>query len=370
MAGRTHIGASGRLDQVDGLRAVAIAWVVLYHYAVFWTPAGKGDPLLPYGDVLSGLPLANVGGLGVSLFFCVSGFVISYSLSRAEGPVHFAALRMIRLWPTLLFCATVTFALTSLLGPASLQRTFFDYLVSLTFVPPQHVGALTGHAGGQWLDGAYWSLWTEVRFYIVAAILFFAAPRRFLRVWTVFAVICAAIHLVALRNGGAMDALSRLLFAEYQPFFTAGIALATLRRDRSRAALALLVFAIVQSFGYAVLSGEMTGDLALGLVIVFALAVPVMLARRAVPLLSLGPVVLAGQASYAYYLLHQNAGIALTAALAPGGTDGQIAVMLAVQVALLALALVATRRLEEPLRRALRWRIAPRIPRQRLEAAE
>ena len=144
-----------RLDSLGGLRAIAILWVALYHYAVFWTPAGRGDDLIPYGDMLAWIPLAAVGDLGVMLFFIVSGLVIALSLTRSRSAGQFALRRLARLWPTLLICATLTFAATSLLGPAELKRSVSEYLISLSFVPPAHVGKVTGHADLAWLDGAY-----------------------------------------------------------------------------------------------------------------------------------------------------------------------------------------------------------------------
>lgn len=353
---------TGRLDQVDGLRAIAILWVAIYHYAVFWTPAGKGDPLVPYGDMLAGIPLAGVGFLGVNLFFIISGFVIAFSLTRSAGIGQFAVFRAIRLWPTMVICASITFVLTRTFGPDEFLRSSLEYLISLSFVPPPHVGKIIGQPGLEWLDGAYWSLWTEVRFYAIAAILFFTARRRFLLLWTMFAILSMAVHLLGLTKGGVFDALSRLIFAEYQPYFSAGIALAMLRANTQRGgALALLSLACGQALAYAVLPADtFPAPTLIGIAIVFALAIPTVLTRRAVPILSWGGVVLAGQASYAYYLLHQNAGLALLGALAPGNGIASVIVMIAVQVGLLAGAIVLTTRIEAPLRGALRKRLGSR----------
>lgn len=350
---------AGRLDQVDGLRSLAILWVALYHYAVFWAPSGKGLAVLPYGDALARIPLAEVGFLGVYLFFIVSGFVIAYSLTRSPGPGHFALLRMIRLWPTLLICGTLTFALTTALGPEPLRRAPLEYLISLTFVPPAHVGKLIGMDDLEWLDGAYWSLWTEVRFYVLAALLHFSARKHFLAVWTVFALGSAGLHLLALTHGGWADAVSRLLFAAHQPYFSAGIALAALRAGTMRrAATGLLAFAGGQALVYpSLLQGSLPPTEAVGIVAVFALAIWATQARDALPLLSARYVVLAGQASYAYYLLHQNAGLALLGALATGHRIADIAIMLAIQAGLLIAAITLTRFVEAPLRHALRRRV-------------
>jgi len=218
------------------------------------------------------------------------------------------------------------------------------------------VGKVIGADGLEWLDGAYWSLWTEVRFYVIAACLYFLARDRFLLLWAAFAILCAFVHLAALTIGGPADALSRLLFAEYQPYFTVGIALAALRFGADGTGpKALLTLGIAQAIAYPVIGADgLSLSLALGIAIVFALAIPVMLARSAVPILSSRLMVSIGVASYAYYLLHQNAGMALLNWLSGGQPTGSIALMLATQAGLIGLSIWLTRVIEEPIRIRLR----------------
>ena len=355
-AANTVGGERIRLDHIDGLRALAILWVAIYHYAAFWTPAGAGTDLIPYGAILAGTPLAQQGYLGVYLFFIVSGFVISMSLTRSATIGQFALNRMIRLWPTMIICGTLTFLVTWAFGPPELVRSLQEYLISLTFVPPPHIGRLIGEPDLEWLDGAYWSLWTEVRFYIVVAFLYFSVRSHFLWLWTAFAVVCTVLHLMALASGGTYDALSRLFFAIYQPYFTAGIALAYLRFGRVFwGPAALLAFAVCQAFAYPTLAagGLSDRDLA-GLIIVFVLAIPTMLSRDIVPVLSASWLVTLGVASYAYYLLHQNLGLSLLHRFAPDGTLGSIVAMLIIQVGLIGVSILLTQKIEVPLRRVLR----------------
>ncbi|GIT92016.1 acyltransferase [Jannaschia pagri] len=349
-------GPADRFAAVDGLRTFAILWVALYHYAVFWTPAGRGLDLVPYGDALAWIPLASVGDLGVSLFFIVSGFVISLSLERSRSILAFAALRLLRLWPTLLACGALTFCATSLLGPPELQRSFVEAGISLLFLPPEHVGRALGIGQLEWLDGAYWSLWVEVRFYGIAAILYFAWRRMFLLGWTVFALGSWALHTVIL---GPDHPLSGLLFTEHQPYFTMGIALAAWRQGGPRPGHTLLwALGAIQALTYA--DPELTNGI--GTVIVIFLATAVILWRRPVPVLSAKPMVRAGQASYAYYLLHQNLGLALLTAFGPLSVPMGIALMLVIQAALIAVSIWFTERVEAPLRARLRQYVGRSAP--------
>jgi len=81
------------LPHVDGLRALAVIAVIVYHYVEQWLPSGY---------------------LGVDLFFVISGFVITGYLRRADASNwlallgEFYARRLKRLLPALLFCVLLS----------------------------------------------------------------------------------------------------------------------------------------------------------------------------------------------------------------------------------------------------------------------
>lgn len=89
----------GELRALTGLRAVAAAWVVLFHFHF---------TALPGVAVVSGLlgPWVTQGALGVDLFFVLSGFVIAYTYLEQLGPRltaggtgRFVWARACRIWP-------------------------------------------------------------------------------------------------------------------------------------------------------------------------------------------------------------------------------------------------------------------------------
>jgi peptidoglycan/LPS O-acetylase OafA/YrhL len=94
------------LKTLTGLRAVAAAWVVLFHasllFAVLIPPLAKT------------LPLTGMGFLGVDLFFALSGFVLCHRYLDSLGVAFdrhkvkdFLALRIARLYPVHLFVIVV-----------------------------------------------------------------------------------------------------------------------------------------------------------------------------------------------------------------------------------------------------------------------
>jgi peptidoglycan/LPS O-acetylase OafA/YrhL len=87
------------IRQLTGVRFVAAAWVVLYHYQI--PLAAVGILTIPgVADVL------RVGRLGVDLFFALSGFIITHTYLRRLGPalrarasLDFWWLRLARVYP-------------------------------------------------------------------------------------------------------------------------------------------------------------------------------------------------------------------------------------------------------------------------------
>lgn len=148
------------LPEIDGLRCVAIAVVVLYH--------------IGFVGPLEGLAyrLASYGHYGVQLFFGVSGFVLALPFARhrlADGPpislrAYFVR-RLTRLEPPYVL---MLLGCTLLLGVA--QRITLDAALS-------HLGAslLYLHnliyGAGSTINVVAWSLEIEVQFYCLAPVL-------------------------------------------------------------------------------------------------------------------------------------------------------------------------------------------------------
>ena len=168
---------------IQGLRAVAIALVVLYHAGPAWLPGGF---------------------LGVDVFFVISGFLISRILVRdiTAGQFSYAGFygrRVRRLFPALfVMLAGVSVAGLLILSPFSLQEFGKTLIAAATFVSNVMFERLSGYFEE---SAAFkpllhtWSLAVEEQFYLFFPVLLVVIWRRMQgRLLSVF-LICGAISL-------------------------------------------------------------------------------------------------------------------------------------------------------------------------------
>lgn len=174
-----------RLPALDGVRGIAILTVLLGH-------------LTDYGGMRPGVAidrlyhhLAMLGGLGVDLFFVLSGFLITGILLDAKGKPsyfrNFYARRILRIFPLyygFLFLIFVVFPWTGIASP-TLLRTLPDQGWYWGYVANYHIAANGWPPYGG--VGHFWSLAVEEQFYVVWPLLVWISGRR------TFTALCGAL---------------------------------------------------------------------------------------------------------------------------------------------------------------------------------
>ncbi|MYS81598.1 acyltransferase family protein [Streptomyces sp. SID5474] len=209
-----------RLYVLDGLRLVAALTVVLYHYVALrggWASDPKGIfPTLH--------KFAQFGWLGVDLFFLISGFVICMSAwGRSLG--DFVVSRASRLYPAYWVGILLT---TGVLAAWPQVRKADSFEVVLSNFSMLQTGLNVPD-----VDDAYWTLFTELRFYIVFAIVVAMGVTYhkcvlFCGIWTVGAMISPKVD---------NDLLTTWTMPAYSPYFVAGIAFFLMHRFKPNAVL-------------------------------------------------------------------------------------------------------------------------------------
>ena len=145
---------------LDGLRAIAVAAVFLYHSRIDWLPGGF---------------------LGVDLFFVLSGFLITslllveWEASNRIDLIRFWLRRARRLLPALVVVVLATLVLASIFARQDLAHTRSDVLASLFYYANWHE-IIANHSyfnvlGNPSLLQHTWSLGVEEQFYIVWPLL-------------------------------------------------------------------------------------------------------------------------------------------------------------------------------------------------------
>jgi peptidoglycan/LPS O-acetylase OafA/YrhL len=151
MPRQPRAAGEGRLPGLDLVRAVAIAWVMLYHASILWRVPGDTW-------------IVRFGWMGVDLFFVLSGFLIAGQLLRpwARGTApdypRFITRRLLRTIPAYLVVLALYFLVPWLRDGVEIQPLwqFLTFTQNLALDPtPRKVFS---HA---------WSLCVEEQFYLV-----------------------------------------------------------------------------------------------------------------------------------------------------------------------------------------------------------
>ena len=309
-----------RNEVIDGFRGVAILAVLAFHYLVRWAPPAHGVNLYGYkGAFPSWL---QIGSYGVHLFFVISGMVIAMTVLRSGSVRDFAVRRFARLWPALVVAATATWAVIGLAGPPEFHRSPADYVASLTF--------LAADLRHQPIDGAYWSLAVEVKFYAITAAAFLVLRQRF---WIGMAAVGLVSGLAAITGHG-----DKLLFAIYWPYFLAGMAGWYWLFERRAGIAALLGGEAAVLFAISNPGLVPSATLLVAVIAMFGLI------RLGAPAPVLAPL---GRISYSLYLLHQELGVIVIRALTDRGCP-DLAACLITAAGMIALAWASWRFVETP----------------------
>jgi len=320
--------SASRLAELDALRGLAAMAVVLFHYTV------QAPKIVPSIETV-GHGFA-FGEYGVHLFFAISGFVIFMTLERTKTSAAFAFSRFTRLFPAYWAAIALTTIVEWLLGQPALLQSAQVIAVNLTM--------LQGFVYVPAVDGAYWSLTVELAFYACMWALWRAGWLG--RIEAVL-IVWISLRIVWLLFPSTPWMLASLLLVNYIAFFAIGIAAFRVRAGARRwhDQVPVLLAGLVCT---ALVDGALLTTIYCGTVAIF-----VALVSGGIRFLNARVLVWLGALSYPLYLVHQNVGYAVIAALEAAGLPPSAATALAIGVAL-GLAQLIHQFVESPSLRVLR----------------
>ena len=293
-----------RILYLDGLRGLSILFVLQFHAYARWTS------IVPYGSRFSDFPLFKFGSLGVFLFFLISGFVISMTLEKCRNFVDFIYRRWIRLFPAMLICTIIIFCSAGFFKerPAGIPN-ISSTLPGLLFIDPGWLSRIF-HVQIIPIEGAFWSLFVEFKFYVFAAIIYFYVSKKYFFHYVMSLFLCALlVHLFFQLSPNHFWAISNMITTNFSlqhfGWFASGSAFyefSTTKKPKYflNACIAGLISAIALS---ASSSGVLPNVATISVFLLFALAIANINFQN---LLQTRFILFLGIVSYPLYLFHEN----------------------------------------------------------------
>jgi len=376
----------GYLEGIEALRAIAVTWVVMFHYLVVRSSAAPD----PWVESITATPWANVifrnGYLGVDLFFLITGFLLVLPWLRAAdeggpqpGARDFYVRRLRRIVPAYYIQLVLLFVL---LLPLVYGRGFIRENAGFVALNAVAHGSFAHYttpltSASLNLNPPLWTLAVEAQFYLLLPLLAPVFVRAPLAVAIALAMAAGAWRWLCRNDLDALVAWETALGARwdvpeaairhllgtqlpgYLAHFALGMTLArgwwphklrAVSRSESGAWLAALVAAgALFYWTYGLGGGAWMGPWGLWLATLVALGVLFMALVRGGPLVHTilvhKPVLTVGRWSYSIYLYHLPLLVAWNLGHALDGSIASLPLYLAL---VLAVAATSYRFVEKP----------------------
>ncbi len=211
-----------RIYQIDLLRFVAAVGIMLVHYLYRGFKA----------DNLTNLSFLELAGewikycaVFIDLFFIISGFVIALSVSN-KSVTYFFKSRVVRLFSVYWLCAFITYMVTIFYGAPRFHATFGQFLFNLTL--------LQDFFDVERLDGAYWTMSVELRFYALALGYLILYRYKKIKISTIAYIWLALSVIYPFVQGNIIvKVIDLFLMFKWSPAFIAGMLMADIYKSKN-----------------------------------------------------------------------------------------------------------------------------------------
>ncbi|MFB4308729.1 acyltransferase family protein [Actinomadura sp. GTD37] len=347
--------ARPRLVELDLLRFVAAVVVMLHHFV--GRIAGWGVENHHNMPFLA--PVTHFGNLGVDLFFLISGFVILMS-AWGRGVGDFAVSRTVRIFPAYWFGVSLSLLGFMAIGqtPAAGHGPLAPYLPNLTMLQ-------TG-IGVPSMENVYWTLWVELHFYVLIALLVWRGITyercvAFMVGWVLLAVFAQEADAVPLMAA---------LMTPWAPYFVAGMAFYLIHRFGPNLLLWLIAsgcWALAVDYRQATVNDDLAWprvwDAAITGGVTFAFLIMALVATHQFPAVRWRGFTVLGALTYPLYLVHESVGRTLDELLR--SHLGRWTLLAVSCAAALLCAYLVQRFVEEPLQRWMKPKLKAVLTRSR-----
>lgn len=291
-----------RISHLDGLRGIAILWVIAYHAYSRWVDYTH---LLPATKDMS---FFKFGHLGVPLFFMISGFVIFMTLDKSSSFLQFIKHRWLRLFPAMLIVTTIVFVTASFFYERPIgQPSLINTLPGLSFISHYLIEFITGIKIKP-LEGTFWSLYVEVIFYAVMGFIYFFAGRKYCipMLLALFSTFYITFILQRFSINKPFELVNILGFQHYGWFLIGCVVYEAINNRNSKLNMIIALMAVTLLITRTLYNSH--GDLFL---VTYTIAIIILFissfySRKIQRVLSTKLLLIVGFASYPLYLIHEN----------------------------------------------------------------
>lgn len=344
----------GRMRALDALRFVAAVGVVFYHFTAARGVVFASEPKDLFPEFA---PWTAYGAIGPELFFIISGFVILMT-AWGRSARRYVASRAARIFPGYWAAVLLTGLLLLEVWPGGKNIEVGQWLLNFTMVQ--------GLFDVQHIDSVYWTLWVELRFYLLILVLLWIGISR--RSILAFTVVVPAVGIPATFLG--WETTSMLLIGPYSAFFMVGMLMYLIRKEgHAWLPWTLLVANLVAGIAIRVrrhsnlLPDRLGWEPSVPVLVIVMVVCAVLVWVATSPMLSHIDwkwLTTLGALTYPLYLIHQHWGWWFVS-LVRGSMPPLLAVVCAMGISL-ALSWLIYRYVEKPIGPRMRNWIAPRKP--------
>lgn len=146
------------------------ALAVIYGHSYAVTTHGGADLYLQFvGNKF-------IGGVAVDVFFLISGFLVTASIQRSRSVLHYAAARVLRIYPALVLCVSLTVLVGWLFTTAEVywsRETAEFAFYNATAIDTRYFlpGIFKANKDAA-INGSLWSITVEVRLYVAVLLIY------------------------------------------------------------------------------------------------------------------------------------------------------------------------------------------------------
>jgi len=262
---------------------------------------------------MSVLSFTEIGGffkygyMGVDIFFIISGFVISLSISD-RSLVHFW---ISRLYPLYWISVLATFVVIITFGAPRFTTDIIQLLCNLTM--------FQNYIGSESIDGVYWTLFIEMKFYlfVISTYLIINKWKEIKLDYLIYTWLSLTVLYLFLNELSILRVANKYLIFDWSANFIAGIIFYQIYKSKLNLKYALLLlvsFLIVTHYAIEKIEKlelyyktTFSSFIVIGITVLFY-TLMLLVACKKLNSINSSKLIKIGMLTYPLYLLHQNIG--------------------------------------------------------------